>query len=98
MKEVYAIKKSSHDFYNNENWYDTELFESEDDAIAILTLEAGRHIDDQGFTWDGKDLTWTFGNWSYDWRLDKIPVVESGAIVSDLQNIGIKVKKKKPAE
>lgn len=95
MKEVYAIKKSSYECHDNAYWHDIELFESEDDAVVVLTLEAGMHLNDQGFTWDGKRLTWTFRNWTYDWWLDKIPIVESGEIVSDIQNIGITVKKNK---
>ena len=95
MNEVYAIKKSSYDFYNNEDWHGIELFESEDDAIMVLSLEAGKHINDQGFTWNGKELTWTSGNWSYDWWLDKVPIVESGEVVSDMRKIGISVKKNK---
>ena len=78
MKEVYAIHKRGYEAQDNSEWPDIELFESEDDAIAVLSLEAGKHVYDQGFTWNGKELTWTSGNWSYDWWLDKIPVVEKG--------------------
>ena len=80
MKEVYAIKKTSQERRGNDYWHGIELFESEDDAIAVLSLEVSKHIYDQGFTWNGKELTWTSGNWSYDWWLDKIPVVEKGSI------------------
>lgn len=93
MKQVYAIKKLDRECQNYVDWHGIELFESEVDAIAVLTLEARKHIDDEDFTWDGKNLTWTSGDWTHDWWLDMIPIVESGEIVSDLQNIGIKVKR-----
>ena len=88
MKEVYAIHKRGYDAQDDSEWPDIELFESEDDAIAVLSLEVRKHIYDQGFTWNGKELTWTSGNWSHNWWLDKIPVVESGAAISDLHKIG----------
>lgn len=95
MKEVYAIHKKGYDAQDDSEWPGLELFESEDDAIMVLSLEVGKHIYDQGFTWNGRELTWTSGNWSYEWWLEKILVVESGAIVSNLQKIGIEMKKNK---
>ena len=80
MKQVYAIKKSSQERHGNAYWHDIELFESEDDAFIVLSFEVKKHLDDLGFTWDGKNLTWTSGDWTYDWQLDKIPMVESGEI------------------
>lgn len=80
VKEVYAIYKRAHEAQEDSEWPDIELFESEDDAIMVLSLEVRKHIYDQGFTWNGKELTWTSGNWSYNWWLDKIPVVKKGSI------------------
>ena len=34
---------------DNSEYPELELFESEDDAVLVLSLEAGKHLDDDGY-------------------------------------------------